>query len=157
MSILAEDVASFAGKADSLEEFQGHTSGKSGSRTNTTAKSKQCVAFVRLESLLDQGTNKVDENESDEEEIAQSMLLRFGPLQGSYLMDFTADRGSSANLKRPVAYLLESCQKIGRIDGIGFIHYDTELETTEQQILKNQNHPRTSKELLNSINGSNEL
>ena len=89
---------------------------RSGSRTNTTSKSKaQCVAFVELENLLNTGMNKVDENESDEEEIRQSNLLRFGPLQGNYLLDFAADRGVNSSRKKPIAFLIDSCQKIGTI------------------------------------------
>lgn len=75
--------------------------------------------------------NKVDENESDEEEIAESLLLRFGPLKGNYLIDFTTEKGQNITLNRPIVYLLDTCQKIGRIDGIGFIHYDTGLERTQ--------------------------
>ena len=115
------------------------------------------MAFVQLENLLSNGMNKVDENDSDEEEVSQSSLLRFGPLQGNYLLDFAADKGQNSNLKKPIAFIIDSCQKIGRIDDIGYIHYDTELEKTEQQILKNQNHPQDSRQLLGAINGGNAL
>ena len=100
VNILAEDYASYGVKEDSLEDLHEmkKKSGQrsSGGRTDSTLKANviakvQCIASIQLDNLMSNVMNKVDENDSDEEEIAQSNLLRFGPLKGNYLLDFAAD------------------------------------------------------------------
>ena len=83
MNILAEDYASYGVKEDSLEELHETSKKESGGKTantDSTLKIKvQCTASIQLENLLTNVMNKVDENnDSDEEEIVESRLLKFG-------------------------------------------------------------------------------
>ena len=38
----------------------------------------------------------------------------------------------SKSSRRLVVYVMDTCQKIGKIEGVGYVHYDTELLQVEQ-------------------------
>ena len=90
ISPLAEDIASFAKKGDSYQDLRSGDSLQAETKTKTTDSIKISANF-KLESLQ----TKVKNISLDEEEtIANSLLLSFSQLRGSYLIDFSKAKES---------------------------------------------------------------
>ena len=84
----------------------------------------------QLEKLLSSQHKK-----EDMEPIDESHLLRFGQLQGDYLIDFSmlTQEGElpHQHKNKPVVYTVDTCKQIGKIQGVGYVHYNSELFQTE--------------------------
>ena len=76
------------------------------------------LSLIQLEMLMSQ------EDEESKEQIDYSHLIKYGNLKGDYLLDLT--KGNSKH-SRPLIMTVDSGQKIGKIQGVGYVHYDTEL------------------------------
>ena len=67
----------------------------------------------------------------DDEKIQDSHLTRYGKLCPTYLLDLSSQDGNQQAPLRAHAFTIDTNEKIGKIEGQGYLHYDTELLSTD--------------------------